>query len=231
MRRARTWIVFLLSLGFLAIAIVFPLLAPPRIRRSNLAKPMSVPPPLPPDVRDPATAAEGKDIGAPESESEEIDEAAKAKARDLVSKSAVDSAACDILGMVQNWPKVLEANNGQTSLSFGAMTEGRMPAEYVGARDGRWVNWSSHGIVYRLELWVDPNNGGVFADDLQIGDLQLWVDGEAVMHLHVAKRAELQHDRWAPFGVRSLRAGSWMLRLNELAACLRTANEPSRERP
>ena len=51
------------------------------------------------------------------------------------------------------------------------------------------------------------------------------VDGEAVMHLHVAKRAEVQHERWAPFGVCSLRAGSWMLRLNELAACLRTADE------
>ena len=53
--------------------------------------------------------------------------------------------------------------------------------------------------------------------------------GEAVMHLNVLKRAEVQHDRWTPFGVSSLRAGSWMLRLNELAACLRTADQPHDE--
>jgi len=211
----------------MAVALVFASLVPPlRIRSSNVAKPVSIPPPLPPDR---ATATEAEDITVPEGEPEEIDESAKVKARDLVSKSAVDSAACDILGMAQNWPKVLEANNGKLSLPFRAMTEGRMPAEHVGARDGRWANWLSNGIAYRLELWVTPTNGRVFEDDLQIGDLQLWVGGEAVMHLRVQKRTATQHDHWAPFDVLSLRAGSWMLRLNELAAYLRAANEPHAE--
>jgi hypothetical protein len=216
----------LVSVGLMAVILVLALLVPPlRIRAPNTTKLVSIPPPLPSDARGDATTIEAKDISVPESELEEIDEAAKAKARDLVSKSAVDSAACDVLGMAQNWPKVLEANSGQLSLPFRAMTEGRMPAEHVGARDGRWVNWSSNGIAYRLELWVDPNNAGVFEDDLQIGDLQLWVDGQLVMHLGVLKRTETQHDRWAPFDVRSLRAGSWMLRLNELAAYLRISDE------
>ena len=216
----------LVIVGILAIAIVFASLVPPlRLRPSNPTKPVSTPPPLPPDVSDDATAAKAESIREPESDPKELDEAAKDKARDLVSKSAVDSAACDVLGMAQNWPKVLEANSGQLSLPFRAMAEGRMPAEHVGARDGRWVNWSSNGIAYRLELWVDQDNGSIFEDDLQIGDLQLWVEGQLVMHLSVLKRAETQHDQWAPFDVRSLRAGSWMLRLNELAACLRTANE------
>jgi hypothetical protein len=43
------------------------------------------------------------------------------------------------------------------------------------------------------------------------------------MELNVLKRAEAQHDRCTAFGVSSLRAGSWMLRLNELAAQLRIA--------
>jgi hypothetical protein len=215
----------------LAVAIVFASLVPPvRIRPSNVTKPVSIPPPLPSSAGDQQAKSIGS-LGVQGSEPEEIDDVAMAKARDLVSKSAVDSAACDVLGMVQNWPTEVEAHSGQPSLPFGAMSEGRMPAEHVGARDGRWVNWSSNGIAYRLELWADPNNAGAFEDDLQIGDLRLWVDGEAVMHLNVAKRAEVQHDRWAPFGVRSLRAGSWMLRLNELAAYLRTANERSRQRP
>ena len=217
----------LVIVGFMAIAIVFASLTPRlRIRQPKLAKPVSLPPPLPSNVREQqAIAVEAVDVGGRKSEPDEIDEAAKAKARDLVSKSDVDSAACDILGMIQYWPNVLEANNGQPPLPFGAMNEGRMPAQQAGERDGRWVNWSWNGIAYRLELWMNPHNGGVFEDDLQIGDLRLWVNGEAVMQLNVLKRAEAQHDRWAPFGVSSLRAGSWMLRLNELAACLRTANE------
>jgi hypothetical protein len=217
----------LVIVGFMAIAIVFASLTPrPRIRQPKLAKPVSLPPPLPSNVREQqAIAVEAVDVGGRKSEPDEIDEAAKAKARDLVSKSDVDSAACDILGMIQYWPNALEANNGQPPLPFGAMNEGRMPAQQAGERDGRWVNWSWNGIAYRLELWMNPDNGGVFEDDLQIGDLRLWVNGEAVMQLNVLKRVEAQHDRWAPFGVSSLRAGSWMLRLNELAACLRTANE------
>ena len=217
----------LVIVGTIAIAIVFASFAPrPRIRQSNLATPASLPPPLPSNVGDQQAKAVGSpDVEGQEGEPEEIAEAAKAKARDLVTKSDVDSAACDILGMVQNWPKLAEANNGQPPLPFDAMTEGRMPAEQVGERDGRWVNWSGNGTVYRLELWTHPNSGRAFEDDLQLGDLQLWVDGEAVMQLHVAKRAEVQHERWVPFGVCSLRAGSWMLRLNELAACLRTAEE------
>jgi hypothetical protein len=223
----------LVIVGILAVAIVFASLVPRvRIRPSNVAKPVSIPPPLPSNAGDQQPKSiRSLSVDGLERQREEIDEVAMAKARDLVSKSAVDSAACDVLGMVQNWPTVVEAHSGQPSLPFGAISEGRMPAEHVGARDGRWVNWSSNGIAYRLELWADPNNAGAFEDDLQIGDLRLWVAGEAVMHLNVAKRAEVQHDRWAPFGVRSLRAGSWMLRLNELAAYLRTANERSRQRP
>ena len=77
---------------------------------------------------------------------------------------------------------------------------------------------------------MSPDNGAALKMIWpRFGDLQLWVDGEAVMHLSVLKRAEVQHDRWTPFGVSSLRAGSWMLRLNELAACLRTANQPHDE--
>jgi hypothetical protein len=215
----------LVIVGILAIAIVFASFVPP-LRRSNVSKSVLIPPPLPSNAGDQQGEAAGsRNVEGKVSESAEVDEARKAKARDLVSKSAVDSAACDILGMAQNWPKVLEANNGQLSLPFRAMSEGRMPAEHVGARNGRWVNWSSNGIAYRLELWVDPNNAGIFEDDLQIGDLQLWVGGELVMHLRVQKRTEALYDRCAPFDVRSLRAGSWMLRLNELAACLRTAYE------
>jgi hypothetical protein len=214
----------LVIVGLIAIAIVVASLTPrPRIRQSKPIESAALLPPLPQDVAKVEQAAVG------EHEPNEIDEAAIAKARDLVSKSEVDSAACDILGLIQYWPSVLDANNGQPALPFRAMNEGRMPAQHPGEREGRWVNWSCHGVAYRLELWMSPDNGAAFEDDLNIGDLRLWVDGEAVMHLNVLKRAEVQHDRWTPFGVSSLRAGSWMLRLNELAACLRAANQPHNE--
>jgi hypothetical protein len=214
----------LVIVGLIAIAIVVASLTPrPRIRQPKPIKSAAPPPPLSQGVAKVEQATGG------EHEPNEIDEAAMVKARDLVSKSGVDSAACDILGLIQYWPNVLEATNGQPPLPFGAINEGRMPAQNPGERDGRWVSWLRNGIAYRLELWVNPDNSSVFEDDINIGDLRLWVDGEAVMHLNVLKRAEVQHDRWTPFGVSSLRAGPWMLRLNELAACLRTANEPYNE--
>jgi hypothetical protein len=208
----------LVIVGLIAIAVVVASLTPrPRIRQPKPTKTVGIPPPLPHDVAKVEQAAVG--------EHKQIDEAAMAKARDLVSKSGVDSAACDILGLIRYWPSVLDANKGQPALPFRAMNDGRMPAQHRGERDGRWVNWLWDGIAYRLELWMSPENSAAFEDDLNIGDLRLWVDGEAVMHLNVLKRAEVQHDRWTPFSVSSLRAGSWMLRINELAACLRTANQ------
>ena len=214
----------LVIVGLIATSIVVASLTPrPRIRQPKTIKSAAPPPPLPQDVAKVEQAAGG------EHEPNEIDEAAMVKARDLVSKSGVDSAACDILGLIQYWPIVLDANKGEPALPFRAMNEGRMPAQHPGERDGRWVNWLWDGIAYRLELWMSPENSAAFEDDLNIGDLRLWVDGETVMHLSVLKRAEAQHDRWTPFGVSSLRAGSWMLRLNELAACLRTANRPPSE--
>jgi hypothetical protein len=214
----------LVTVGLIAIAIVVASLTPrPRIWRSKPIEAAALPPPVPQDV------AKVEHAGVGEHEPNDIDEAAMAKARDLVSKSGVDSAACDILGLIQYWPSVLDANKGEPALPFRAMNEGRMPAQHPGERDGRWVNWLWDGIAYRLELWMSPENSAAFEDDLNIGDLRLWVDGKSVMHLSVLKRAEAQHDRWTPFGVSSLRAGSWMLRLNELAACLRTANRPPSE--
>ena len=214
----------LVIVGLIATSIVVASLTPrPRIRQPKTIKSAAPPPPLPQDVAKVEQAAGG------EHEPNEIDEAAMVKARDLVSKSGVDSAACDILGLIQYWPIVLDANKGEPALPFRAMNEGRMPAQHPGERDGRWVNWLWDGIAYRLELWMCPENSAAFEDDLNVGDLRLWVGGEAVMHLNVVKRAEVQHDRWTPFGVRSLRAGSWMLRLNELAACLRTADKPHNE--
>ena len=215
----------LVIVGLIAIAIVFASLAPrPRIRQPKPIKSVALPPPLPPDARNQDVAKVEQAAGG-EREPNDIDEAAAEKARDLVRKSGVDSAACDILGLIQYWPNVREANNGQPPLPFGAMNEGRMPAQRRGERDGRWVSWLWNGIAYRMELRMSPDNSSVFEDDLNIGDLRLWVDGEAVMHLNVLKRAEVQHDRWTPFAVSALRPGSWMLRLNELAACLRIANE------
>jgi hypothetical protein len=214
----------LVTVGLISVAIVVASLTPrPRIWRSKPINVAGIPPPLPQDPAKVEQAADG------EREPNEIDEAAMAKARDLVSKSGVDSAACDILGLIQYWPIVLDANKGEPALPFRAVNEGRMPAQHPGERDGRWVNWLWDGIAYRLELWMSPENSAGFEDDLNIGDLRLWVGGEAVMHLNVLKRAEVQHDRWTPFGVSSLRAGSWMLRLNELAACLRTADQPHDE--
>ena len=211
----------LVTVGLVAIAIVVASLTPRRrIRQPKPIKKSASTPPLPRDV------AKVEQVAVGEHEPNEIDEAALAKARDLVSKSGVNSAACDILGLIQYWPIVLDANKGEPALPFRAMNEGRMPAQHPGERDGRWVNWLWDGIAYRLELWMSPENSAAFEDDLNIGDLRLWVGGEAVMHLNVLKRAEVQHDRWTPFGVSSLRAGSWMLRLNELAAYLRTANQP-----
>jgi hypothetical protein len=213
----------LVIVGLIAMAIVGASLTPrPRIRQPKPIESAALPPPLPQDIAKVEQAAGG------EHEPNEIDEAAMAKARDLVSKSGVDSAACDILGLIRYWPNVLEATNGQPPLPFGAMNEGRMPAQHLGERDGRWVSWLRNGIVYRLELWMRPDSSG-FEDDLNIGDLRLWVDGEAVMHLNVLKRAEVQHDLWTPIGVSSLRAGPWMLRLNERAACLRTVIESYNE--
>ena len=217
----------LVIVGLIAIAIVCAsLTSRPRIRQFKPIKSVSLPPPLPPDAGDQDVAKDEQTAGG-EREPNDIDEAAVAKARHLVRKSGVDSAACDILGMIQYWPNVLEANNGQPPLPFGAITEGRMPARRLGERDGRWISWLWNGIAYRMELRMSPDNSSVFEDDLNIGDLRLWVDGEAVMHLNVLKRAEVQHDRWTPFAVSALRPGSWMLRLNELAACLRIANEPA----
>ena len=74
------------------------------------------------------------------------------------------------------------------------------------------------------------NNSSAFDDDLDTGDLRLWVDGELVMHLDVLERVGVQYDRWTAFGVSVLRPGSWMLRLNELAARLRIADEPYGEK-
>jgi hypothetical protein len=199
----------LVIVGLIAIAIVFASLAPrPRIRQPKPIKSVALPPPLPPDAGEQDVAKVEQAAGG-EREPNDIDEAAVAKARDLVSKSEVDSAACDIVAMIQYWPKVLEANNGQPPLPFRRMEEGRMPAQRNSERDGRWVGWLSNGVPYRLELWMSPNNSSAFDDDLDMGDLRLWVDGESVMELNVLKRAEAQHDRWTAFGVSSLRAGSW----------------------
>jgi hypothetical protein len=217
--------------ALIAIALLFSSFAPLRPRQRNPAKSATPPPPLP-SAEEPHEVKNAEKAGA-QCELNEANDAVTneigaiqdhlAKARDLVSKSEVDSAACDIIAMIQYWPKVLEANNGQPPLPFRRMEEGRMPAQRNSERDGRWVSWLSNGVPYRLELWMSPNNSSAFDDDLDIGDLRLWVDGESVMELNVLKRAEAQHDRCTAFGVSSLRAGSWMLRLNELAAQLRVA--------
>jgi hypothetical protein len=70
----------LVIVGLIAIAIVFAsLFPPPRIRPSNLTKEGSLPPPVPPEVREHAQAAEAKDVGRQESEPDEIDAVAIAR--------------------------------------------------------------------------------------------------------------------------------------------------------
>ncbi len=226
-------------IGLIAMAIVFASLTPhPRIRRRKQIKSTTLPPPLPPDAEERHIAKAVQDA-LPEREPNEPEEASAneqeaiqdrlAKARDLVNKSGVDSAACDILRMIHHWPSPLEVDRGCAPPLVGPLNDGKMPAQSRGGREGKWFGWSCKGVPYRLELSVSPSSSAAFNDDLDTGELRLWVENELVMHLNVLKRVEVEYDQWTPLGVSALRPGSWMLRLNELAACLRATNEPHNE--
>jgi hypothetical protein len=231
----------LVIVGLIAIAILFASCTPrPRPRRPKPIRSVALPPPLPRDKgeEEPQTAEAGVRGGwerkLEEVEEEHANEIATmqdrlAKARGLVSKSGVDFAACDILRMIHHWPSLLATDDGQRPAPVGLLDEGRTPAKRQGAREGKWVGWSWDGVPYRMELSVNPNYSSDFDDDLDTGELRLWEKGELVMHLDVFKRVEVQYDQWTVFGVSALRAGPWMLRLNELAGRLRIADEPRRE--
>jgi hypothetical protein len=222
----------LVIVGLIAMAIIFASLTPhPRTRRRKQIKSITHPPPLPPDAKGQHVAKDAlpeRELTGAEQASTSEQEAIQdrlAKARDLVNKSGVDSAACDILGMIHHWPSLLVADNGRAPLPVGPLNEGRSPAQSRGGREGKWFGWSLKSVPYRLELSVSPSSAA-FDDDLDTGDLRLWVENELVMHLNVLKRTEVEYDQWTPLGVSALRPGSWMLRLNELATCLRAVNEP-----
>jgi hypothetical protein len=227
----------LVIVGLIAIAIFFASCTPsPRPRQSKPIRSVALPPPLPRDKGEgELQTAEAEVHGWGERKLEEVEEEHAndiamiqdrlEKARGLVSKSGVDFAACDILRI----PSLLATDDGQRPAPVGPLDKGRTPAKRHGAREGKWFGWSWDGVPYRLELSVNPNNSSGFDDDLDTGDLRLWEKGELVMHLDVFKRVQVQYDQWTVFGVSALRAGAWMLRLNELAGRLRIADEPPRE--
>ena len=77
------------------------------------------------------------------------------KAEELVEKSGVGSAACDIIGMRGGWSVLSQASHGQPPIPVGPLEQGRTPIISTVAGKAIGLLGRGRGIPYRLELTVE----------------------------------------------------------------------------
>lgn len=140
------------------------------------------------------------------------------QARQLVTKSGVGNAACDVLRFMWHGPSWLTRDDGSRLMPL----EGWVSGDLDGGERGKWLGWIWEDASFRLELIVrssffPPEDGST------LGDLKLTVDDEQVMHLDVSQRLGDEYDSWRVSGVSAFKAGPWMAQLNELAGRLQIA--------
>lgn len=193
-----------------------------------------VPPPPPPAVQseEERLAQEAADVQARwDSEREAIEDAHDdemwsireklEKAKQLIEKSGVGDAACDVLRIMWHWPSWSKRDDWKMPVALDGLDGGKVARNEFGGREGTWLGWNWDGEAYRLELTVSPNYTSA---DFDTGDLKLSVGDEPVMHLDVSQRLGDEYDKWRVFGVSAFKAGPWMAKLNELAGQLRIAD-------
>jgi hypothetical protein len=143
------------------------------------------------------------------------------KARQLIHKSGVGTAVCDILKIMWHWPSWSQREDWQPPVPVDDLNGGKKPSHDNEGREGKWIRWTWKGERYQLELVERSNYTG---EDNTSGDLRFWVNGDLMMCLDVYQRMEDEYDTWNVLGVSELHPGSWMALANELAGRLRIAD-------
>jgi hypothetical protein len=95
------------------------------------------------------------------------------KARQLVDRSGVGSAACDAFRIMQHWPSWSKLDDWQMPLQIEGLDGGDLPSQENGRRKGQWIGWAWKQSSYRLELNIGPSYGMI---EDNIGDLCLFVN-------------------------------------------------------
>lgn len=140
------------------------------------------------------------------------------KARQLVTRSGVGDAACDILRIMWHWPSWSKRDDWKIPMPIAGLDGGKYDGQ-----QGTWLGWNWGNVPFRLESTVSASSY-MPEDSSILGDLKLIVDGDLVMYLKVKQQLGDEYDTWRMYSVDALKAGPWMAQVNELAGRLRIAN-------